>query len=75
MARNTFRNVLGAGLLLVLAIVTFPVLIRGIGTEAFEQVRAVAARSLFRTSLLLELPSIGWHLFAPGSSRSGSTGS
>lgn len=33
--RNTVWNVLGAGLPILLALVTFPVLIRGIGTERF----------------------------------------
>lgn len=35
MARNTLWNILGASLPLVLAVVTLPVLIRGIGTERF----------------------------------------
>ncbi len=85
MVRNTFWNILGAGLPLLLAVITFPILIRGLGTErfgvlaiawvilgyfglfdlglgrattkflaeAFEQGRAVEARALFWTSLLL----------------------
>ncbi len=85
MARNTFWNISGAGLPLVLAVVTIPVLIRVLGTERFgvlaitwvilgyfglfdlglgrattkflaedfEHGRAVEARALFWTSLLL----------------------
>ena len=33
--RNTFWNILGTGLPILLALVTFPVLIHGIGTERF----------------------------------------